>query len=54
MGHIGSESNEASLHTIFMSFELLRGEDNEELPTLSIDSLKDSYEDLIVNNNEEI
>ena len=36
-----------------MSCELLRGKDNGELPTLFRDSLKDSCEDHILNNNDE-
>ena len=46
--HIGSESNEASLHRVFISCELLRGKDTGELPTLFIDSLLDVYADLLL------
>jgi hypothetical protein len=36
-----------------MSCELLRGKDNGELPTLFKDNLKDIYEDIIMNNNDD-
>ena len=52
-GHIGRESRESSLHKVFMSCELLRGKDNGELPTLFKDNLKDIYEDIIMNNNDD-
>ena len=50
-GNIGSESSEASLHRFFLSCELLKRKDNGELPTLFRDIMKDSYEDIIMNNN---
>ncbi len=52
-GHVGSESIEASLHKVFVSFKLLRGKDIGELPTLFRDNMKDNYEDLILNNNDD-
>ena len=51
--HVGSESSEASLHKVFVSCEMLRGKDIGELPTLFRDNMKDSYEDLILNNNDD-
>jgi hypothetical protein len=47
-GHIGNESSEASLNTIFISFELLRGKDIGDVSTLFRDSLNDVYEDLLM------
>jgi hypothetical protein len=52
-GHIGNKSNEASLHTVFVSRKLLRGKDNGEIPTLFRDNLKDIYEDIILNNTDD-
>ena len=51
--HVSNESTESSLHKIFVSCELLRGKDSGELPTLFKDSLNDTYEDLILNNDSE-
>jgi hypothetical protein len=52
-GHVGNESSEASLNKAYVSCELLRGKDNGELPTIFRDSLKDNYEDILLNDKDE-
>jgi hypothetical protein len=52
-GHVGDDSIESSLHTIFVSCELLRGKDIGELLALFKDNLNAIYEDLILNNDDE-
>ena len=46
--HTGSESSEASLHNVFVSYELLRGKDSGELPTLFQDIINDVYKELFL------
>jgi hypothetical protein len=48
-GHTGNEYCEASFHKEFVSWELLRGKDRVESPTLFRDNINDIYEDLILN-----
>jgi len=52
-GHVGNESSEASLHKAYVSCELLRGKDNGELPTIFKDILKETYEDILLNDKDE-
>ena len=51
-GHVGNELTEASLHKAYVSCELLRGKDIGELPTIFRDNLKDTYEDILLNDKD--
>jgi hypothetical protein len=50
-GDAGNESSEASLHKVFLFCGLPRGKDIEDLPTSFLDNFNDTYEDLILNAN---
>jgi hypothetical protein len=47
IGHIGTKSNEASMHKVLISCELLRGRDYGELPIYFRESLNDVNEDML-------
>ena len=51
--HVGNDLIESSLHKIFVSCELLRAKDNNELPALSRDNHNDFFEDRILDNDNE-
>ena len=53
-GHLVNEFNEAPLHKIFVSYELLRGKDSGEIPILFRDNLNDINEDIIPNNTDDV
>ena len=47
-GHMGEESDDPSLHKIFLSCANFRGKDNTALQTLLQDSLAEQYDEILL------